>query len=308
MDARRKWAAIATVVVFLSVCIGVAVFRFESGSAGYYEGRSAADWLTQLSKAKSEDDPSLIAIKALGTNVMPLVANDLGFVESEMRKTLRLLLKKQRAIPWQLPTQQEVQRRGFKGAVTVGAAGMPYLMPLLRGTFYPPGFDRGGFVFGAIQRMNSNASPYLIEGLSDPDISVRRCCALLLGDVPNLRTAAALPALGDCVSDSDKRVRAYAVLAIGQTLGNPELSLPFLTNALLDVSSTVRFNAAHALWGFGVKAGPAVPAIEHAITNEMNFINEGNDDKKSGPKSHARIIDVLTNAIVDIRDHAEQPY
>jgi HEAT repeat protein len=181
-------------------------------------------------------------------------------------------------------------------------------MPLLRGTSYPPGLDRGGYVVRAIRMMDSDASPYLIEGLADPDLSVRFCCVHLLGEVPNLRTAAALPALGKCVSDSDRRIRADAVLAIGRTLENPELSLPFLTNALLDVSSTVRFNAAHALWGFGVKAGPAVPAIEHAITNEMNFVNEGNDDKKAGPKSHARIIEVLTNAIVDIRDHAEHPY
>jgi hypothetical protein len=307
MDARRKWAAIATVVVFLSICIAVAVFRFESGSADYYKGRSAADWLNQLSTAESEDDPSVFAIKALGTNVMPLVTNDLCFTESELRKTLRALLEKQKIIPC-LPTQTEVQRRGLVGAIIVGPAGMPYLMPLLKGTTYPPSFDRGGFVGGAIRRMNSNASPYLIEGLADPDLSVRFCCVHLLGEVPNLRTAAALPALGKCVSDSDRRIRADAVLAIGRTLENPELSLPFLTNALLDVSSTVRFNAAHALWGFGVKAGPAVPAIEHAITNEMNFVNEGNDDKKAGPKSHARIIEVLTNAIVDIRDHAEHPY
>ncbi len=74
--------------------------------------------------------------------------------------------------------------------------------------------------------------------------------------------------------------------------------------ALTDASSTVRFNAAHALWGFGVKVLPALPAI----TNESTFQAQGNDDTKLGPKSSARIIALLPNALPDIRDHVERPY
>jgi hypothetical protein len=308
MEGRRKRTLIAASVGFLLICVVAGIFRVQSSSGIFHKGRSAEEWLGMLEHAESDDDPAILAIKALGTDVMPLVTNDLAFTESKFRQTVRELLKKQKVISLRLPTQREIQVRGMSGAIVVGPVGMPYLMPLLEGTSFPPGVKRGEYVVGAIRRMDTNAAPYLIEGLSDPDVSVRLSCAHLLGEVPNLRTAAALPALGHCTSDSDKSVRARVVLAIGRTLENPTLSLPFLTNALLDVSSTVRFNAAHALWGFGVKAGPAIPAIEHAITNEWNFINEGNDDSKTGPKSHERIVEVLTNAIVDIRDHAEQPY
>ena len=94
------------------------------------------------------------------------------------------------------------------------------------------------------------------------DARVRRYMALTLG---RLKSAAAVPALGDALKDPDAETRIYAALSLGR-IGDRRATMP-LAAALSDEDPGVRKSAAYAL---GALADPAAAdALREALHDEQ---------------------------------------
>jgi len=71
----------------------------------------------------------------------------------------------------------------------------------------------------------------------------------------------ALPLLLRAAINSDTRVRANALWALGDIHADPQLCVPVLAEALSDCNGEARRSAVHALKMFGTNAQSAVPAL-----------------------------------------------
>ena len=84
----------------------------------------------------------------------------------------------------------------------------------------------------------------------------------------------AIPLLLKAATDSNSKVRANALWALGAIRAEPELCVPELIRALNDSNSWAQLSAARALGMFGTNAQSAIPsltAIAHAGFTSGNF-------------------------------------
>jgi HEAT repeat protein len=70
-----------------------------------------------------------------------------------------------------------------------------------------------------------------------------------------------IPVLLRTATNSNSRVRANALWALGEIHAEPRLCVPVLIQGLNDTNDWARLSAAHALGMFGTNAQPAVPAL-----------------------------------------------
>jgi len=84
----------------------------------------------------------------------------------------------------------------------------------------------------------------------------------------------AIPLLLRAGTNSDSRVRANALWALGEIHAEPELCVPCLIHALNDSDDWARLSAAHALGMFGTDAKSAVSALTE-MTNVSIILSKG---------------------------------
>jgi len=127
----------------------------------------------------------------------------------------------------------------------------------------------------AFQALGTNAAaavPGLIKIYQERvSPSSQRCAAQALGSIHRAATAA-IPVLLKDFTHTNGDLRFYAVSAVMDIGGDPNVVVPALKSRLKDPKVEVRWNAAGALGRFGGKARSAVPELLEAL----------NDPAKSG--------------------------
>jgi HEAT repeat protein len=118
--------------------------------------------------------------------------------------------------------------------------------------------------------MSKGAVPALVK-MYDEDLSTNSRSAIedaLAWIGPASKPAIRL--LLQSATNSDRRMRANALWALGEIRAQPDLCVPMLINALNDSDGWVQLSAAHALGMFGAQAQSAVPSLRQ-LTNAIGL-------------------------------------
>lgn len=206
-----------------------------------YEGKTLVLWLRTYapsSKAqrnspewKKADD----AVRQIGTNCMPVLLQMLRARDSQLKLKLIGLARKQHLIKIDFVRAEEVNveaSRAFIVLADTAKGAVPALMKIYHENIST---ESQRAILDALAWIGPTASP-------------------------------ALPMLSGAVTNSDARVRANALWALGEIRAEPELCVPKLIGGLGDSNTWVQLSAAHALGMFGPDAEAAIAPLSE-LTN-----------------------------------------
>jgi HEAT repeat protein len=132
-------------------------------------------------------------------------------------------------------------------------------------------------VYDDLRALGDALVPAIGQGLTDPDVQVRRNVALFLNAEgssyssfwgrPRLDIRPYLPALAAALADADSRVRGLSAHAIGLIGPEARSAVPVLITLLANPNEGSRGSACIALVGIGPPARAALPALRKALSD-----------------------------------------
>src|SRR5262249_23489113 len=240
-----RWPTLAQNGLLLLVVLGLVYWawqRYHQPSAPAYEGKTLAQWITDLGDPDYDvSDRAADVLVGTGGAAVPTPR------EARAGAGIRL------------------HRRAVAALVRVGAPAAPGLVAALKSK---PNEQR---IEVPLVRMGSAAVPALVEALKEEGGSKEAATVLgLIGP----RAADAVPALMEVLKDRHAAAdrRAAAAFALG-TIGPPAADIvPALIPALKDEKPEVRQRAAEARAWIGPPAREAVPALVAAIKDDEDKV------------------------------------
>ena len=246
---------------------------FPLESEPEYEGRKLSDWLDRLVYERKgvgsqytmglSGAESCIAIRAMGTNVLPCLIRKMRAHDRAAGRLRGVLWRNQSIIKVKYVSAETLRRQAVEAIRCLGPAAesaIPELALLLGKQETAPYAARS---LGAI---SPKAIPILLRGLNNDDPLIRREAAYGLGGgfaasepwfphriPPRLGTNAsmAIPALVRATKDTNDEVRAAAFYALGSIRQAPEIVLPTLQEGLRDSAAKCRSAVVEAFRMFG---------------------------------------------------------
>lgn len=212
-----------------------------------YRGKSLPVWLRTYGWSSSsrlhsrEWNEADDAVRHLGTNCIPVLLRMIREKDSKLKLRLLSLAQKQRLIRFHFTTAAERNVEASRAFIALGDTARGAVPALAR--LYDE--DLSANSLGAIADALAWIGP-----ASKPAISVL------------LRAA----------TNSDSKVRANALWALGEIRAEPELCVPALVHALGDSDEWAQLSAAHALGMFGTEAQSAIPSLRE-LTNSPRVFN-----------------------------------
>jgi hypothetical protein len=235
----------ASIVIFL---IGSVWFLLpQAPRVPVYHGKALTVWLRTYASSSSsgrysrEWNEADDAVRHSGTNCIPILLRMIREKDSKLKLLVVSLARKQRIVKMHLVTAAERNVEASRAFIVLGD-------------------------------MAKGAVPVLVK-MYDEDLSADSRSAIedaLAWIGPASKPAIRL--LLRSATNSDRRVRANALWALGEIRAQPELCVPVLTNALTDSDGWVQLSAAHALGMFGAQAQSAVPSLRQ-LTNVIGLFN-----------------------------------
>ena len=237
--------ALAASVVILFVGLVWALMR-QIPSEPMYRGKALTLWLRTYAPSSSsglhsqEWNEADDAVRHLGTNCIPTLLHMIRGKDSKLKLRLVALARKQRLI-----------RIHFVSAAQRNV--------------------EASRAFIALGDMARDAVPALVQMYHD-DITADSQSAIedaLAWIGPAAKPA--IPLLLGAATNSNPRVRANALWALGEIHSEPPLCVPELIHALGDSDDWARLSAAHALGMFGTNAKSAVPSLTELTNTRWLF-------------------------------------
>jgi HEAT repeat protein len=238
-------------LTLLGVAGAAALFFFTHPEPpAQHNGRDAYEWATRLTwppDPKSKDEATT-ALRALGTNALPLLRQRLAEREPFPRK-VRVWLGER--LPGQMGRAftKNLKPVSYASIRSTAAQGLKVL-----GTNAAP------------------AVPDLIRAMRDTDREVMWSAATALGETGGVGALALIPLL----NDPDYNVRHATAYALGQ-IGPPALAAaPSLVQRLGEKNESIRSSSYYSLNRIGAVAGPAV----------LKLVREGHgEDRRNAAKA-----------------------
>jgi hypothetical protein len=225
----------------------VSLWHFAYGVAHEpaYQGKVLTVWLRSYDPSLAAGRGSLAwsaaddAVRNIGTNCIPILLRMLRERDSKLTLSLVALARKQRVIPIHFVSAEVHNVEASRAFIVLGGTAKDAVPELMR----------------AYEANSSSES--------------RNRIAESLGWIgPGAEPA--VPLLLHGASDSEARVRASLLWALGEIHARPEVCVRVLTGALNDSNSWCRLSAVHALGAFGADAQQGVPALSE-MTNSPPF-------------------------------------
>lgn len=237
----------------------IAIALLVAGGAWYYAKRSAIvlsvepsnttadlDWLDNLySQNPREVEVATERVAALGAQALPAVQAALRDPDSEAERI----------------------KAALKACGIIGQAASPAI-PDVAALLPEPGVTSEAAI--ALSYMGREAFPPLRDALTSDDPIVRREALRSIGKLKDrapLDLGVVLPLLVDGMNDPDASVRAVGATYLGIIHEGAEEAVPSLAVGLVDPDAEVRRASASALGSFGSAAAPALPALRKASTD-----------------------------------------
>jgi len=236
------------VTLFVALVIGVlaAVWYYRSPNAGPVSVTTVTHddrWLDGLQSRVPKDVESATAeLERRGTSALPLI-----------RATLQ-----------DASATQARRNAALKAAAILGPRAVE-AMPEVAAALQQPEYAPGAAL--ALSFMGSPAVAPLRDAIKSDEPVVRREALRSLGKLrerASIDPQVVVPLLLDGLTDPDASVRTIAVTYLGIVRDSPEKEVAGLIGALKDSEPAVRQAAAVALSAYGALADSAVPALKKA--------------------------------------------
>lgn len=240
-DAKLWWLRGVAASFIVLLAGSVWLLAHQGSRVPVYRGKSLPVWLRTYAGSSSpglhsrEWNKADDAVRHMGTSCIPVLLHMIREKDSKLKLVLVSLARKQRLVK----------------------------------THFVPAAERNvqaSRAFIALGDMAKGAVPELVK-MYDEDLSAHSRSAIedALGWIgPASRPA--ISVLLRAATNSDSRVRADALWALGEIHAEPELCVPALIHALSDSDDWARLSAAHALGMFGTEAQSAIPSLRE-LTN-----------------------------------------
>ncbi len=232
VSQSRRLAVFAGLLSLLLIA-WVCVLLAQDSRRPVYHGKSLTLWLqtyTSSALGSPEWKETDEAVRHIGTNAIPVLLHLVHANDSALKLRLVALARKQRLIKIHFvpAAQRNVQAsRAFIVLGDTAKAAVPALVKM---------FD---------------------ENRSADSLSAAEDSLAWIGPAAKL----AIPALLHTATNSNSRVRASALWALGEIHSESQLCVPALIQGLSDSDNWARLSAAHALGMFGSNAQRAIPAL-----------------------------------------------
>jgi hypothetical protein len=215
---RRKWLlALAGVMVLIALTAWLTREREPS-----YKGVSYSDWLGRywLELHGNYDEPrphteAYLALRAIGTNALPLLLNWVAHAEPERRAWLDSVVQRLPApISESNWAEHLVQPDGPPSFCTLGflllGADAEGAVPELERLMHAPDAPSGGMYAAlGLAYIGPPGLPPLLQAASDPHARCRYSAVVSLGELDTNATSA-LPLLTNLLTDADADIRIAA--------------------------------------------------------------------------------------------------
>jgi len=199
----------------IGVFLGLAFALTKTPSEPTYNGKRLGEWLADRRFNERGQivlsEPSVEAVRAIGTKALPSLLTMLRSSDSPTKMKLAVLLARYPHLCRCIPTNGERRSRAVYGFRALGADAKPAFPDIVKMVLAS---DDYGDPINALTRADQDAITLLARGLEDKDPKVRVRAAFALGC---LRQAPSIsvPALTRAVSDPDSRVQAGAAGSLG---------------------------------------------------------------------------------------------
>ncbi len=221
----------------LVVVAGVSTWRLLRQQEPVYGGKTLTAWLRTYDPSSSsqlhskEWNDADDAVRHMGTNCLPTLLRMIRAKDSPAKLWLVALVKKQglgKKIHFVPATMRNIEAsRAFIALGAVGKDAVPALMAM---------YDN---------HLTTESRSAIEDALAWIGPAAKPAIPLLLGAATN----------------SNPKLRADALWALGEIHAEPGICVPCLIHALDDPNDEARLSAAHALGRFGAEAKPAVPCL-----------------------------------------------
>lgn len=250
---KHSWKKRDLVLLTLLCVTGAAAVFFlaESKPHALYDGRNAYEWAARLiwpPDQKSKDEATA-ALRAMGTNALPLLRQRLAHKEPFLHKArvwlgARLPGQMGRAFTKNLKpiSYASIRSTAANGLKVLGTNAAPAVPDLIR-AMHDPEPQVKVDTASALGETGAPAVLPLIPLLKNPDPSVRHLTAYALGQIGQ-PALAAVPALVQCVGEKNEAIRSsslYSLSRIGAIAG------PAVLKLVKENRGETRRNAAKAL-------------------------------------------------------------
>ena len=236
-----------------------------------YQGRSVSEWLDDLAARKKT--PYYEAMRHIGTDAVPYAVRNLALNDSRWHSKYSSFwdeLPDPLTNVFPKPKKLLSELEGVFVFYYVGTNSIPHAIALLK---HPSPTVRRTAARGLAELREKSAAakqaiPALIEALSDEDQDVRFDAAVALAAM-GADASNAVPALAKIVtnmalgssSESDVRLHAIVMMALGK-IGPPAIStLPLLKASLQETNSYLSGQAAVAIWRISGDVATALPVL-----------------------------------------------
>jgi len=256
-----------------------------------YKGKSLSQWLTIYGEQESSREEAAEAVRAIGTNSLPVLVKRLHYEPGRMHNLARSLVDKlpdaiseSRAADYVLNRGYYHSDLAYSGFMILGQDASPAIPGLISMICDTNSQFSNLRALNALACIGPKALPAVSEALSDRK---RKNRDLLLGFVDAMANSVNGPepfaVLAHSVGDSDRNVAERAVTALGIAPLYPEITVSALAQALRSPNRRLRLEAANALANFGPEAHSAIPQLQEilkdadrqvrfAATNALNRI------------------------------------
>lgn len=255
--------------------IGVVAFWPEEKEPLYHE-MALSDWLFHQS---DRPDEVADAVRAIGTNALPILIKWVEFQVPAWRYKVMRLYTKARLLPYKsalaniLGDDKQLQRSynsvfAFRVLGADASAAVPELSRFVTNAH---NYDRRSAALALAYIGGREALPPLLAAVQEkttPDLHR----AMIAGAIPHLNYRGAeltnaVPVMIACLQETNQFVPSLAASALGTFLIQPEQCVPALTKAVGSTDYRVRRNAIRSLGKFGLDATNAISAIANALND-----------------------------------------
>jgi len=234
-----------SLLILLATIAVVFLIIWSRSAEPKYQGKRISEWLDDWAANKQTDHGS--ALRAIGTNALPYVAQKLAQNDSRWNRKFR---------EWHPKLPQALQKF------------LPAPKPVLS-------VVNGANAFFYV---GSNSIPIAIGFLKHSSPAVREAAAWSLGSLRKQSAAAAqaIPALIDSLRDNARMVRFEALLSLREMGAEASNAVPAITTVLADIRQTndvyLRAAAAVALGKIGPSAASAIPSLKAALQETNSYL------------------------------------
>ncbi len=232
-----------------------------------YHGKRLSEWVAHYGSGLQADSAQADeAVRAVGTNAIPVLLRMLHTRDSDFKRKLIELSNRQSFIQSPFKYAFVPQRDAsfaFRALGPEGIIALPELIELSRNP------ETSYFTCIALAWLGPESIPTLRAGLTNQAREVKYASINALG-FSGSNAVGVLPDLIALSKDADNGIRGLALETLGRIGQAPALVVPVLVAALQDPDINVRFDALESLTHFGPLATSAAPAIQQAMSAPDN--------------------------------------